>query len=566
MKPLMYIVRVLVLCTFTFLSGYIFGQNYDWEKDAKPSKKNAILKDLEFKERDQEKMRISISNLPQASIKQIILRDIRVTPKDQVKPPPKVEFSERQIGTLTNVFTFVNDTLTIKLNILFEKFNLENVNKSDYSATMNLIVESEKALALRIPLIFLANNSGAETGTEVNAKLPDFPDFPAVGNQPKNLKPNKKNRYLLIDANPHILFRQNNDLLKRKKSASDDAVGIDNNFRRAVALNERGSLSLIIRNYNFDLDENFVVSLQTSDYIYQNDISNLYTSSEKDSEPDAAKSNGYLESADIAPTDSILLENHLAKHFNLIEKIIYLNLNDLNKLNAYKTKLQEYYTNKKDQFTPAAKSTYDKIMSWSVEYVALTPISLSVKNSDEVKIMLTRKSDDKVLEQLEVGNYRMTGGMAVNVGTQFYVTGLKSNEVYTIDEEIRVNDTTTVTELRAKMDTENQLSVGLGFNAEVYFRTGRAFKPAWNIGFFVPLGTELTPILATGPGLSIGNENVKLSINGGLAFGQVNDITEKYKDVDLNGIEGLTNESLTQKVWKQNWFVGIGVSYNLKNN
>jgi opacity protein-like surface antigen len=103
-------------------------------------------------------------------------------------------------------------------------------------------------------------------------------------------------------------------------------------------------------------------------------------------------------------------------------------------------------------------------------------------------------------------------------------------------------------------------------NGEVFFRTGCAIQPTINLGFYIPIGQEdIKPYLAIGPGFSVGSNNVKLSFNGGLTLGQETVIKDRYKNVDLNTIEGYTDANATTLVWKNSWYVGFGVSYNLSN-
>ena len=66
---------------------------------------------------------------------------------------------------------------------------------------------------------------------------------------------------------------------------------------------------------------------------------------------------------------------------------------------------------------------------------------------------------------------------------------LKNNAVYAEQETIDGNN-----ELRAKMDEENNTSVGIGAVFEASYRTGSNLRPSINIGFFLPFEEEFTLI------------------------------------------------------------------------
>jgi opacity protein-like surface antigen len=134
-----------------------------------------------------------------------------------------------------------------------------------------------------------------------------------------------------------------------------------------------------------------------------------------------------------------------------------------------------------------------------------------------------------------------------------HVTGLKNHEAYT--------DTSGGKKF-ARLDKTGKSSVGLGLNVETLYRTGSSFCPTFNVGFFVPFDEDLTPFLVFGPGINIGSKNVSLGITGGAALGKINAISGQFKDRDLTGLD-LTNEQLTQKVWKWGWQVGIGLRFNI---
>ena len=173
--------------------------------------------------------------------------------------------------------------------------------------------------------------------------------------------------------------------------------------------------------------------------------------------------------------------------------------------------------------------------------------------------MAVKTAGSATATQHKLGNYRTTGGLGISVGNQIFVTGLKNNPVYT--DSVLID---TTNQLRAFMDDQNQTSIGIGVNAELYWRTGSWFEPTLNLGFFVPFEEDITPFIGLAPGFRIGNGNVKFSGSFGLALGSVNEIKPEYRDTDLTRFGGLTNDKLAHKVWKSSWVVGFGISFNLK--
>uniref|UniRef100_UPI0040475364 hypothetical protein n=1 Tax=Flavobacterium sp. TaxID=239 RepID=UPI0040475364 len=166
-----------------------------------------------------------------------------------------------------------------------------------------------------------------------------------------------------------------------------------------------------------------------------------------------------------------------------------------------------------------------------------------------------KNKHDDTPYQTKVGQFKTTGGIGFNLGGMFYITNLKNNSVYTKASE-------TTGQVRAFMNSDNQSSVGIGLNSEIYFRTGYLVRPTLNMGFFLPFDEDLTPFGAIGPGISIASKKVKFSISWGLAVGKINTIREQYKDVEIDPTD-LTNDQLGEKVWKFGNYFGFGLTYNL---
>ncbi|SDM20972.1 patatin-like phospholipase family protein [Kriegella aquimaris] len=67
--------------------------------------------------------------------------------------------------------------------------------------------------------------------------------------------------------------------------------------------------------------------------------------------------------------------------------------------------------------------------------------------------------------------------------------------------------------------------------------------PTLNLGFFVPFEEDITPYLAFGPGLTFTGDKVKFSFGGGIAYGSVNSIAERFVDVDVTSVTDVTTLS-----------------------
>ena len=502
--------------------------------------------------RDSDNLKFTIKNLISDSIKiiELIIKCDGMR-KDSTVKIQKNDFS-RSLKILDNKHT------EIDLIDLFSK-KFEDGQNPEKHCKIDFKIIADKTFTFVLDMHAIDNQERNTTKTVKHITQIPIPEFNSLDNDSLFDKRKRKNRYLVIDAHPDLRYKQNSILLKRNNKSEDNAVAI---FKEAKALPIHSSLSVLIRNYNFSTLENITISINGIDYQYEDDINFLFKPGvqPKETQPIAGiQSDNGIEDRIQKEGDIDTIKKYLDEAYTLISKNEFWNINDLYKLNNYKTMLLESDEIQKNLLSTEAAKSLGKILYWSPQYVSLTPIALEVPKNDEVKITAKVVKEDKKPEEFPVGTYKTSGGMAFSVSSLFYVTGLKNNEVYT--KQVQVNDSTK--ELRATMDSTNQMSVGIGLNAEINFRTGCLLRPTLNVGFFVPLGQELTPFIAVGPGISIGNKNVKFSLNGGLAFGQINVIAERYRDTDLSTFPDLINDDLSHKVWKPSWYVGLGVSFNI---
>ncbi|WP_073124429.1 hypothetical protein [Reichenbachiella agariperforans] len=375
--------------------------------------------------------------------------------------------------------------------------------------------------------------------------------FPRIGDS------YKKNRYIIIDAAPNPWIKSNTQLLKHKvEGGQDDGKAGNQNeesisFSRANGIPQNGSVAVFIRGYNFHNLEAVTVSINESDYSYDKGLADIYF--EEGDNEDSTQANSGSDDKGIGE-----LSNYLDMAIASLSTIEYLNINDVYALESYKNKLKERIDT--TGMTPDDAVRLGKILGWYPNYVSLTPIALSSEDADELEVSLSIKTTQGgAPKEYDLGSYLVSGGVDFDINSTLFMTDLANNKVYT---DSVTNDSGTK-ELRAKQGDTNDMTVGIGLNSEISFRTGSIFRPLISLGFFVPFDEDITPNIAFGGGLSLNSKKVKLSISGGPAIGMVNAIDEKYKDRNLADFSNLTNEEISTKVWKRGWQLGIGLSYKL---
>lgn len=389
-----------------------------------------------------------------------------------------------------------------------------------------------------------------------NERPKDLAVFPLKDFTPVNFKTKKCNRILVIDAKADKYNLGDETGLYRYSTSDEGETTLS--LKPAEALPINRYLAVVIKNYNFHDLERFSIEVNGENYTYEQDIRKIYDLV-VGSDP---LSDGTIEKVvegDEDKSDPALLE--YLKEANRIlatytEKS--LNLNDLYKLEEFKLSLINYYDKNKDtKFGYKAKLEMQKIISWHPSSVSLTPISIDVPENDQVEIEYTMKNRNSEATKKSLGNFKTFGGVSVGYGAAFYLTDLRNNEVYT-----KSTGADAAKDTRAVLAQTNEESIGFGLNIDVSYRTGLHFRPTFNFGFFVPLEEEVTPFIATGPGIGFYSKNYKINLSWGLSLGKVNAIKEQYQDVNLEGLE-LTNTDLTEKVLKSGHYCSLSISFNL---
>ncbi|WP_024772964.1 hypothetical protein [Aquimarina macrocephali] len=367
----------------------------------------------------------------------------------------------------------------------------------------------------------------------------------------------KQNRFLLIDANPNPNYSSSVRLVKRRKVDNNGSFLIKD--KEAKAVSTKGNISVFLKNYNITELENITVTINNRDYEYNTGLGELVnpkTPDDKETEAKKPEDSIKTVSTPVSPIEARTA--YLKEFYNKLQSIDHLNTNDIARLENYKNTLKTVKENQDLDIELNDKGTklYEKILSYSPLWVGLTPIAPAVKDTDEIEISASIEYENKPKNDIFVGHYKTIGGLAVDIGGNFFLTGLRNNKIFT--DSVTVGDTK---ELRAKIGNKNQRSLGYGLNAEVSLRTGSLLRPTINIGSFIPFEEDISPYFALGPGVSLVSKKVKIRFAAGIAYGKVNAIAEQYRDRDLSDFENLTNESLTEKVWDSSWYISVGIRY-----
>lgn len=371
--------------------------------------------------------------------------------------------------------------------------------------------------------------------------FPNFQDSKANGKD----KENGTGRVLSINAIPYA-DSANTSLTKfKRRSVPADALLINK------------PLNVILKGYNFTNVKRITVSLEGFEYTYSKDISTILASAKNGQKSQNKSGKDSI--------DSLLNISHPEDYFStvisVIKKIKNVDINDVYVIENYKSLLRTWSESYIGQLSAEESALLSEILSWKPETVLLTPIPVSVPEADEITVKIeveTEGTNDKISHK--IGTYNGAGGFTIGVGGMLYMTGLKNREVFI--NSIPTDDPE-VDQKFAKVNGGDDKTFGIGINAEIAYRTGYLLRPNFNVGFFVPFDEEIRPYLAVGPGISINAKNVSLNISYGLAYGQVDSIQKRYQGVDLATLSpDLTINDITEKVWRQSQYVGLGLRYN----
>lgn len=371
-----------------------------------------------------------------------------------------------------------------------------------------------------------------------------------------------QNRILKIDASSN--GRSVRLLKVRKKEASENVKGSkgnnDNSPKEIVqefeakSVSSKGNISVLLKNYDINDIEYIEIELENQDFKYSTDLRDLFNSEKTglgsvatDADLQKILTNNAIS---FAPT-SDKLTNHLNMILEYLDPLNSINVNDLKRLQSFKSKLKNIYEGLDDNnLTTEQKSIISKILSVSPTWLNLTPIPPAVSNADVATIKVTVKNKNEEPKTTEVGKYRTIGGLGYDIGGAVYITGLTNERVF-----VRNNI--------AGITNSNSFSGGLGINNEISFKTGALIRPTLNVGAFVPLDEDITPYLAFGAGVVFQGERVKISFNAGSALGLVNTIKEEFRNIEL---DNTSVQDVSERKWRDSWYMSIGIRANIFNN
>lgn len=383
-----------------------------------------------------------------------------------------------------------------------------------------------------------------------------YPPIPNFSSSSIDLDYTKSSRILLIDGTGDIQNNKGFQLLGIGTTKPPKLIQ-----RKSLPANK--SLTVFAKNISFEGIKSIKVNLNGTEYSYNAGVSDLLVELQKSTKKDTTEiKEASTEQEKEAPNNATKIKNYLKATVATLDRVEYLNIMDLKRLEFYKSKLNETIKPIESLLDEEAFGYLFEIMNFQPAYVNLTPFPPTVPNADEVTVESVLKFDSSSPEEkYTTGVFRTSGSLAVHVGSSLFVTGLKNNNVYTQTVSIGGQD-----ELRAKIDEDDQMSVGIGVNSEITYRTGSMLRPSFNLAFFVPFAEEITPFVGLGPGIAFVDKNVSLNLSGGFAFGKINSIAEQYRDRNLSAITDLTNTSLVQKVWKKDWYFSIGIGFNINSD
>ncbi|REG90585.1 hypothetical protein [Algoriphagus antarcticus] len=368
---------------------------------------------------------------------------------------------------------------------------------------------------------------------------------------------NKNHRILLIDGTPRP-YSNRGFSLKKFETFDNDSI----NLKHSKALVSGRSLSVFTKNISLLNLEYIRIAVNGINYTYNAGITYLFDGTfALDSEEEIKKTAKTTAlSKTEQETKNKINQDYFALVLEDLKKINELTIEDYQTLQQYQSILLD--SAKRKRLDVISLNMVSQIVSFTPNYLNITSFPLTIPNSDEVEISTEVKYKGGLPNSVSSGTFKTTGALSVNVGSAIYFTGLKNNDIYT--EPLKVDNQPD--ELRAVIDEDDQLSVGVGINSEITYRTGSIFRPSVSIGFFIPFEEQITPFFAIGPGISIIDSKVSLSLSYGFAFGKINSIKEKYRDIDLTNLgSSLSNTDLIQGVWSRSWYLGIGVGFNMNS-
>jgi hypothetical protein len=524
------IILTSILLTFLYSLGISGQTSWPWQKDAE---KTDLI--IDFSKRDTfDEIKIELTAVGDSKFKDI-----------------KMAIANTDISISTSVTEPISgNTIIIDIKkYLTTTGKWESISALKDEKQLTVTIDRENGEYMK----FIYKIKPSQPNLSTKEFTPFY--FPVFSYSFDTTSINKKHRILVIDGTPRGNINRGFNV-KKWDSKKDAEKWL---LKDANALVTGRSLSVFTKNIGLRNLDYIRVSINGIDYTFNAGVSDLF-----DSAIDLNVTSGELSNASSSGS-TITSQNQANQDFfasilNDLNKIHELTIEDFQTLQRYQSVLSDSIKGKR--LDPESLLLVSRIISFTPKYLNITSFPLSVPNNDEVTISTEVKYKGGQPITVPSGTYKTNGALSVNVGSAIYLTGLKNNNIYI--ETIKVNDQ--LDEQRARIDEDDQLSVGIGINSEITYRTGSIFRPSANFGFFVPFDEDITPFIAIGPGLAIIDHKVSLSLSGGFAFGKINSISERYRDIDLNTIPNFSELELIQKIWSNSWYFSIGVGFNISSN
>jgi len=363
----------------------------------------------------------------------------------------------------------------------------------------------------------------------------------------------QKMRYMVIDGSNGMNYKNNTIVVKYGDSART--------ITKKGHLKANSNFSVFIKNYNESKVKDINITTNGISYTYNITILNQLDSLKKIAASQLKKPNadGGAARITVKPEKLSQRTRYLKDTYDKLKGNKFADKFDITRYAQFMKDLRTTIKENKIVLDELGQKYLDSVQSWRPLHVGITPYAIPVPNEDEIKVKMKVLYEDNTEKEHDLGPHRTYGGVSVDYSPSLYFTGLVNNDVY-------IDSLTTPGQQFARMNTKNQLSIGIGMSTSVAFRTGAPLMPSFDLGVFLPFNSEeITPMLALGPGIKYRMKNANLSFSAGWAWGNINQVAERYQDVDLTNLN-LTNESLTEKVWKRDYYISVGMSINFGNN
>jgi hypothetical protein len=267
--------------------------------------------------------------------------------------------------------------------------------------------------------------------------------------------------------------------------------------------------------------------------------------------------------AEITSEDSLDLSTFLQKRTSFNKHYIELisMLNDLNQNAVLFPKIKDDYSKSLeeiDQNSNKIKLEISKMYSIKKNNYLL-PVDVNGKNIDIVEVTVERydKTATNPTPDKYVYNIWIKGGLKIDISGGVFISSLFDKEYETKDNVVNVNGISETQKLIYEKNIGNY-DYGFGSTINVSLRGGSWIRPTLNFGALFTTNQKFQ--ILTGIGLILGKEE-RIIINGGLAMGSINTISDNYKS-DGSTSYNLGTSGVVPTTNKFSFGHFFGITYN----